>query len=65
MVLWGLGLHTADEIAAACNVSPAAARIRADRMKELYTRGRFLSSPLERRVYERFQNFIENNRPQK
>lgn len=62
VVLWGLGLHTADEIAAACNVSPAAARIRADRMKELYARGRFLTSPLERSVYAKFEEFIKNNR---
>ncbi len=62
VVLWGLNLHTADEIAAACNVSQAAARIRAERMKELYRRNMFLTSPLERAVYAQFREFIENNR---
>lgn len=62
VVLWGLNLHTADEIAAACNVSRTAARIRAERMRELYRRDKFLTSPLERAVYARFEEFIKNNR---
>ena len=62
VVLWGLNLRTADEIASACNVSQAAARIRADRMKELYRRDKFLTSPLERAVFENFRDYISNNR---
>lgn len=62
VVLWGLNLHTADEIAAACNVSQAAARIRADRMRELYRRDKFLTSPLERAVFENFRDYITNKR---
>lgn len=62
VVLWGLNLHTTDEIAAACNVSQATARIRADRMRELYQRGKFLTSSLERAVYAQFEEFIKKNR---
>lgn len=62
VVLWGLGLHTADEIAAICNVSLSAARIRAERMKELYRRNMFLTSPLERAVYENFKEYIDKAR---
>lgn len=61
-VLWGLGLHTAEEIAKACNISLTAAAIRTERMEVLYKRGKFLTNPLERRVYSQFSNFIEQNR---
>lgn len=62
VVLWSLDLHTAAEIAAACNVTMSCAHIRADRMAELYRRGKFLTSPLERRVYENFRGYIEAHR---
>lgn len=58
-VLWGLGLHTWEEIAEACSVSTPAAINRAQRMETLYKRGKFLSSPLERRVYKQFKPFID------
>lgn len=58
-VLWGLDLHTADEIAAACRISKKAAQFRAERMKTLYARNKFLSSPLERKLYQRFVPFME------
>ena len=58
-VLWGLNLHTPDEIAEACGISITAARFRADRMEILYHRGKFLTSPLERQVYEQFRDFID------
>ena len=61
-VLWGLNLHTAEEIAKLCNVSITAAQIRAERMDVLYKRDKFLISPLERKVYEQFKGFIDNNR---
>lgn len=57
-VLWGLDLHTTEEIAKACDISMQAARIRADRMAVLYNRQRFLTSPLEQRVYQQFKTFI-------
>ena len=58
-VLWGLELHTADEIAVACRISKKAAQFRAERMKTLYDRNKFLSSPLERKLYQRFMPFME------
>lgn len=61
VVLWKLDLHTADEIATACNVTNACARIRAERMAQLYQRDAFLISPLERRVLGNFNEFIERH----
>lgn len=61
-VLWGLDLHTEKEIAAVCNISASAARQRAARMEELLRRGKFLTSPIERKVYEQFHPFIEENK---
>ncbi|MEG1894594.1 MAG: ImmA/IrrE family metallo-endopeptidase [Oscillospiraceae bacterium] len=60
VVLWGVGVHTAFEISALCDISSSAAKIRAERMEILYTRNKFLASPLEREVYEHFLDFIEN-----
>lgn len=57
-VLWALDIHTPEDIAKLCDISLLAARFRADRMAELYRRQRFLTSPLEREVYEQFQPFI-------
>lgn len=61
-VLWGLDLHDADEIAAACGISKQAAAFRAERMRVLYRRGKFLTAPEERRVYSQFENFISQGR---
>jgi len=61
-VLWGLGLHTADEIARVCNISMSAARIRSERMEILYKRNKFLTSPYERKVFANFRNFIKKYR---
>ncbi|MEG1551166.1 MAG: hypothetical protein RR355_02735, partial [Oscillospiraceae bacterium] len=57
-VLWGLNLHTADEIMSACNISHSAAQIRAERMAILYSRNVFLQSDLEKKVYSNFSEFI-------
>lgn len=57
-VLWGLGLHTADEIAQICCISKRAAELRAKRMNVLYSRNKFLTSPLERRLYRQFLPFL-------
>lgn len=57
-VLWGLNIHTPNDIANLCNVSMQAAQIRARRMEELYRRNMFLSHPLERQVFQQFQQFI-------
>lgn len=58
-VLWGLDLHSPEEIARACHISMQSAEFRANRMKVLYARNRFLSSPLERRLYQQFLPFIK------
>lgn len=60
-VLWGLNLHSAEEIAEVCKISLQAAKIRADRMRVLYKRDKFLISPLEQKVYEQFKEFINGN----
>lgn len=61
-VLYGLGLHTAEDIAKVCNISLSSARIRAERMSILYQRKKFLTSPLERKVFEAFEDFIKANK---
>lgn len=61
-VLWALNVRTAEEIAALCRISLQSAQFRAKRMELLYARGKFLSSPLEREVYEQFRPFIELKR---
>ena len=61
-VLWGLGLHGADDIARVCDISMAAARIRAERMAILYDRNKFLVSSLERLVYGQFEAYIKKNK---
>lgn len=58
-VLWGVGAHAAKEISELCHISDQAAEYRAERMKILYKRNKFLTSPLERDVYEQFRPFIE------
>lgn len=61
-VLWGLGVHTPEEIMELCKISRPAAEFRAQRMAELYRRNRFLTSPLERKVYGQFEPFIRELR---
>ena len=57
-VLWGMNLHTSAEIEAVCGISSIAAQFRAKRMETLYQRNKFLSSRLEREVYQQFLPFI-------
>lgn len=71
-VLWVLDIHSADEIAELCKISKTAATFRAERMRVLYEREKqflkekgkscFLLSPLERRVFEQFKEFISERR---
>lgn len=61
-VLWALDLHTADEISEVCQISYTAAKIRAERMEILYARNKFLTSPLERQVFEMFRPWIEQQK---
>ncbi|MBR1592422.1 MAG: ImmA/IrrE family metallo-endopeptidase [Ruminococcus sp.] len=57
-VLWALDIHSAQDIARLCNISLSDASIRAKRMNTLYKRDKFLSSSLEKQVYELFEGFI-------
>lgn len=59
-VLWGTGVKTEEEIAELCSISITAAKNREKRMPELYTRNRFLISPLEKQVFEQFSDFIND-----
>lgn len=61
-VLWGCNIHTADEIAVNCKISRQAAEYRAARMEILYKRNAFLTSSLEREVYENFKQYIETHK---
>ncbi len=61
-VLWGLGIRSAEEIVNLCNISITSAKIRERRMVELYARNKFLTSPLERQVFEQFSDFINRKR---
>lgn len=61
-VLWGLGVHTPEEIMELCWISRPAAEFRAQRMAELYRRDKFLTSAAERKVYRQFQPFMESRR---
>ncbi len=60
-VLWGIRANTAEQISTVCDISITAARYRADRMKVLYQRNMFLTLPLERQLYEQFEEYIRNN----
>lgn len=61
-VLWALDLHTAEEIMERCQISYTAAQIRAERMKILYARQMFLTSPIERKVFEAFKPWIDEQK---
>lgn len=61
-VLWGCGVKNAEDIERLCNISHAAAEYRMARMKILLERDKFLISPLERRVYEQFSEYISRNK---
>lgn len=58
-VIWGLGLHTAEEIKDVFDVSYTAAQIRAERMSVLYERNKFLTNRLEQQVFANFSGYIE------
>lgn len=61
-VIWSLDLHEADEIALLCDITLPDAKNRADRMKILYDRNKFLLSSLEKKVYYNFENFINKQK---
>lgn len=59
-VLHELGITTKEEIAKLCNISPTSAGFRAERMRVLEARNAWYMHPLERQVYELFEEFIGN-----
>lgn len=61
-VLWALNKYTASDISKLCDISMTAAHYRAERMKILYSRNKFLTSPLERAVYKNFEEYIEKQK---
>lgn len=61
-VLWACNIHTAAEIADNCKISMQAAEYRAARMKILYERNAFLTSPLECKVYKNFKGYIKTHK---
>ena len=63
-VLAKLHVTTVDEIMQICNVSYTSARIRLERLTELYKRNKFGVHPLERQGISQFKDFIssKNNR---
>ncbi len=61
-VIWALSLKTANEISSVCDISHTAAEFRAERMRTLYKRNRFLTAPLEREVYKNFKVFIQESK---
>ena len=59
-VLWGVGVKSAVDIQKLCGLSATAAEYRWNRMQVLYERNRFLTSPLEKEVYNQFKPFISD-----
>lgn len=60
-VIWGCKVRDAETLARLCDISPQAAEYRMERMHVLYKRNKFLISPLERKVYKQFEDFIANH----
>jgi len=58
-VLWALNVHTPQDISELCDISLAAAQVRSERMEILYSRNKFLTSPLEKAVYDNFKEYIQ------
>lgn len=61
-VLWGCRVQSAEEVAALCGISSAAAEFRFKRMQILFKRNKFLLSPKERAVFEQFKDYIAAHR---
>lgn len=61
-VLWGLECYEPEDIMRVCDISKEAAEYRSERMKVLRDRGKFLTSPLERQLFEAFKPWIEQQK---
>ena len=61
-VLWALNAYTPEEIASLCQISRQAGAVRADQMSRYRKSNKFLTSPLEKRVYRRFKRYIKRKK---
>lgn len=61
-VLWGCGVRSPEDIAELCGISRQSAEFRWQRIEVLLERDRFLSSPIERKVYEQFADYIASHK---
>lgn len=61
-VMWGCGVQSAEDVMRLCGISRQAAEFRWQRLQTLYEREKFLTSPLEQRVFEQFEEFIGKHR---
>lgn len=59
-VLWGLDVQSSSEVSELCKISPESATYRFEKFLKLKKRKKFLTSPLEEKVYEQFEEFINN-----
>lgn len=57
-VLWALNVQCPQTIAEVCNVSQTAAQRRFRRLQDLRIQDKFLTHPLEKLVFDQFQDFI-------
>jgi Zn-dependent peptidase ImmA (M78 family) len=62
IVLHALNVQSAEDISKFCNVSNQSAKIRWERLQKLNQRNKFNISPLERRVFEQFKEYINTNK---
>ena len=60
-VLWGCGVQSAQDIKELCGISFQSAEFRWQRMKILLGRNKFLTSPLEQKVYRQFADYITSH----
>ncbi len=58
-VLWALDMTDASEIEKLCGLPHEISQTRANRLIELKEKNRFLTHPLERRLFEQFGQFIQ------
>jgi len=61
-VLWGCNVKTTEDIVKLCDISQKAAEYRMKRMNDLYKANKFLTSSLEKKVYEQFEVYIKKNK---
>ena len=64
-VLWGCNVQTSEDVMKLCGISHQAAEYRMNRMRVLYARNKFLTHPLERKVFRQFKRFIKGYKSKK